>query len=802
METLFQDLRYGSRALLKTPVLVASVTITLALGIGLNATAFSVIHAILINPLRFKDPSLLVMIWKSNPAFGLKHGEASLPEYLDWKQLDSTFDDIAAFREEDLNVSGGRSPERIACAVVTASFFSVLNITPLAGRSFSAEDNEPGRNSVVLLSHGLSVRGFGDDLSAIGKIIAIDEKPYTVVGVMPASFKLRGRATDAWIPVAFDHASMNRRLESFKVIARLGPRVSLGQAQSDMTLTARHLAENNQTSRDLAVTVVPLHEEIVGRIKSPLLILFWSAGLVLLIACANVVNLLLSRTSVREKEMSIRAALGASRLRITRQFVTEGVLLALYGGGLGLLLSFWTLGSLTALNPEKIPRLEEVGVGGWTIAFTLAVSVLIGVVCGLLSAKQVSKPEMNDLLKAEGRTATSGRGGRVRALLLISEVALSLMLLISAGLLVKSFERLWNTKSGFNPENVLTMEISLSSGSYADASQQTSFFRQALDRIVRVPGVQSSAVASSLPIMGVEAYSFDVGGQEALPGTKKPTASRQAVSPDYFGAMGIPLLAGRVFSEKDIAGEPGVAIINRAMARLYWGDENPIGKRIKTASIDAKAPGLLIVGVVGDVRESGLDSPPEAEFYVPYFQDPTAEGVLVVRGNSNVLSLASGIHEAISAVDKNQPIANVRTMENILAESVDQQRFIMSLLGIFAALAFILSTVGVYGVISYSLSQRTREIGIRIALGAQPRHVLKLAMGQSMTYVILGTVLGLIGALASGHLISALLYEVSPTDLPTFFFASALIVGVSLTASYIPARRATKLPPVVALRHE
>lgn len=803
MEILFKDLRCTVRALLKSPMLVTALTITLALGIGLNATIFTVVYGILINPLPFEESRHLVMIWRSEPLFGLKHGEVSLPEYLDWRQQSQAFENMAAFREQGVNLAGGGNPERVAGGFITANFFDVLKISPVLGRTFSADNNQLGANGVVLLSVSLWNRRFGADQSVIGRTISLDDKSYTIIGVMPANLKLRGKEAEVWIPVAFDQSNLNRGLRSFKVIGRLASTVDVRQAQSDITLIARHVAQNyGEKNSDIEVTVVPLHEEIVGKTETPLLILFAASGFVLLIACANIVNLLLSRTAAREKEVSIRAALGASRLRIIRQFLTESILLALWGGGLGLLFSSWTLGSLTAMTPTNIPRLEEISMTGWTIVFALLISLLVGITCGLLAAQPVSKPDMNGLLKAESRTVTIGRRGRLRSLLLVSEVALALVLSISAGLLVKSFQRLWHTESGFHSANILTMELPLPAPKYEEAHQQTSFYQQVLEQIALVPGVESVAVATSLPILGVEEYSFGIEGHPSEADVEMLTASRQAVSPEYFRVMGIPLLMGRVFSDKDINGQPKVAIINRTMARRYWGDDDPLGKRMGPASGSPKELWMSIIGVVGDVRESGLDSPPQPEFYVPYFQDASPDGLLVVRTVSNPLYLRTAVEAAILSVDQNQPAASVSTMENILVESVSQRRFIASLISVFAVLAFILASVGVYGVISYSLSQRTREIGIRIALGASPGDILKLALGQSMSHVLLGVGVGLIAAFVSTRLMSTLLYEVSPTDSTTFMAVSLLLVGVSLLASYLPARRAMKMAPSVALRHE
>lgn len=804
MNTLVQDVRYGIRLWLKNPAFTTILIITLSLGVGLNTTLFSLLYAILIKPLPYKNPEQLMMLWKSNPVFGLKRGEASLPEYLDWRAQSHAFEDMAAFRVQDFNLIGEGDPERVAGAVITASLFSTLKIAPVIGRALSEEDNRAGSDRVILLSYGLWNRRYGADPGVIGKTVWLDDKGYTVIGVMPPRLKLTTREVGVWLPITIDKASLNRGLQSLRVIARLKPSLRIGPAQADISLVAEHLArEYPRMNSNVEVSVVPLHEEVVGKLRLPLLFLFGATIFVLLIVCANVVNLLLAGTVVREKEMSIRTALGASRLRLVRQLLTESLLLALLGGGLGLLLSFWGLEFIKWISPTDLPRLDEVRVSSWAIGFTFLVSLLTGILCGLLSAQQVSRPGLNELLKAESQTATgSRRGHRLRHLLLVSEVALALVLSISAGLLLKSFERLWHTETGFNPAHLLTMELSLPASRYVEAPQQISFYRQALEKIAPLPDVRSTAVASSLPILGVEEYSFTIEGQTTAPDAEATTASRQAVSPNYFRTMEIPILRGRVFNDTDVSAGPAVMVINQAMAHRYWGEEDPVGKRIKLGSVDADVPWITIVGVVQDVRESGLDTEPNPEFYVPFFQDPIADGFLVVRTGPNSAGLLPAVQAAILSVDNNQPVANVRTMEEILSESVAQRRFVMSVIGLFAACALTLAALGIYGVVSYALSQRTREIGIRMALGARPRDVLRLVLGQSMVYVLAGLGLGLLTAFAATRLMSSLLYEMSATDPVTFIAVTLLLIGISLVASYIPSSRATKIAPSTALRHE
>jgi len=701
-------------------------------------------------------------------------------------------------------MSGEGNAERVVAAKTTASFFSVLSVSPIIGRPLSPEDNEPGQNG-VLLSYGLWRRNFAAAPNVMGKTIWLDDKPYVIAGVMPPDFNPLRKIPDLWLPLAFDEASMNRGLRSLKVMARLKPTSSLEQARADMSLIAEQTKQAYpESDSNSKITVNPLIEEIVGKIKLPLLIVFAAAGLVLMIGAANITGLLLSQTAVREREMCIRAALGARRLRILRQMLTEGLLLAVLGGASGFVLSIWGLRLVSALGPTNVPRSDELAVSGWTIGFTVILSLTIGALCGFVSAQQVSRADLNDLLKSGGWTTAGGLGGRrLRIALLVFQVALSLLLSIGAALLVESFQRLWRADLGFNPAGILTMELPLSESRYPGSREQVSFCRRLLEQTALVPDLQSVAIASSLPIIGMEEYSFTIEGHLPLPGEAETlTASRQAVSPDYFHAMGVALLRGRVFSERDVEGQSGVAIINNTMAHRYWGNDDPTGKRIKIASGGSTDLWVSIVGVVQDVRESASDTGPKPQFYVPYFQDPEPDVLLVVRSPSSPPGVAAAVRVALRSIDKDQPAANVHTMEEIIARSVSQRRFIMALMTIFAVVALVLASLGIYGMISYSVSQRTREVGIRVALGARPLHVLTLVLAPTMVHVLIGVGVGLFGAFASTQLISSLLYDLSATDGPTFVAVPLLLMLASLIASYIPARKAMKTSPAEALRCE
>lgn len=802
--SFFQDIRYSVRTLIKEPVFTLVVAATLAIGIGSNITIFSVVYTVLLNPLSLKNSARLVMIWKNNPMFKLDRASASLPEFLDWRERSHVFEDLGAYLGTSFNLTGDGAPERVRGELVTASFFSTLEVTSAIGRLFTPEENEPGRNNVVVLSDGLWRRRYGGSAEIVGSTIILDDKAYTVLGVMPPSFKFPKKDSELWVPVPFDEANLNRGLQSFRVIARLPPKVTLLQAGIEMSAVAQSLEQEYPlTNSGVVASVFLLREELIRKIKPALQILSAAVGILLLVSCANVVNLLLFRTGVREKELAIRAALGASRARIIRQLLTDSLLLGGLGGGLGFLLSRWTLVLIPTLLPADLPRVDEVSAGGWILIFTLAVSLLTGAGCGLLSAKQTSRHDVSELFKAQYHaSAVRRQNRRTQSILLVSQVALSVILIIAAALLIQSFRRLWNTNPGFQADNLLTAQISLPLLRYPEPNQQALFCRRLIEEVSPLPGVESVSVASSLPILGVEEYGFSIEGRSVAPGSEMSVASRQSVSQDYFRAMGIPLVLGRAFSDSDAGAKSNVVMINETMARCYWSGEVPLGKGIKLSSADSNAPWMSIIGVVGDVRQSGLDTPPAPEIYLPFFREPSSDVLLLVRVVSNPMNLARPVQRAVLTVDKDQPVTMIKNMEDVLAESVAQPRLVMLLITVFAVLAYILAAVGIYGLVSYSLSQRTQEIGIRIALGARPRDVLRLVLVQGLFLALAGIGVGLFASFFLFHPLSGLLYGVSAHDPATFIAAPLLVIAIALLATYIPARHASKLHPMIAMRHQ
>jgi putative ABC transport system permease protein len=806
MNTLLQDLRYGARMLLKAPGFTLVAVITLALGIGANTAIFSVVNAVLLRPLPFENPDRLMTVWENNLKQGQDHGSVGGANFTDWKNQNQVFESLAAYFNWNYNLTGGDEPQRLRAVVVSGDFFQTLASVAAAGRALAPEDDQEGKDDVIVLSHAFWQSRFGASREIIGQTIMLNGRGHTVVGVMPPSFHFPDERVDIWRPMAMSaQQAQNRQGKWLSVIGRLKTGVSIEQASAEMNTIARQLEQQYpDANAGSGVQLLPLHEEIVGKISSLLLILLGAVGFVLLIACANIANLLLARASSRQKEIAVRAALGASRRRLISQFLTESLLLAVMGGVLGLLIALWGSDALIALSPGNIPRLQEAGMDGRVLGFTLLLALLTTLIFGLAPAWQASKPDLNEVLKEEGRGASSGSGRSLRSLLVVAEVAVSVVLLVGAGLMIKSFIQLQSVNAGFDPHNLLTMEVTLPPARYGQNQQQIAFFQQALEQIKTLPGVESAGAVQDLPFK-FNAMSFPVTleDQPARPAAEQPKAVYRAVTDDYFRTLGIPLLKGRWFTAQDDQNTLPVVIINQAMASRFWPDQDPLGKHIRFG--EANDPAYAIVGVVGDIKHMGLDADEGAVMYQPHAQKRFGWlrwMTVVVRTNEEPMSLAAAVRSRIQEIDKDQPVYNVATMEQLLTKSIAQPRFSTLLLGVFALLALALTAIGVYGVVSYTIAQRTREIGIRMALGAQVRDVLRLVIGQGLKMVLLGVALGLSGAGVLSHVMKSLLFGVSATDPAIFAIISVLLTGVALLACYLPARRAAKVDPMVALRYE
>ena len=804
MEILIQDLRYTVRVLLKKPAFTAIVVLALAIGIGANTAIFSVVNAILLRPLPYKDFDRISMIWMDNPKLGVTEDWHTYANYVDYKEQNQVYEDMAAFNNRSFNLTGAGDPVRILGAWNTASLFSVLGVPPAAGRVFTEEEEEPGKDLVVVLSNGLWRSRFGGDPNIIGQAISMNGVNRTVIGVMPAGFSFPAKTTEVWVPLAISpQRKQDRNSISYQAVGRVKPGVTMAQASADMGAIAKRLDEQYSRS-NYGVNLVLLRDQETRSVKPALLVLLGAVAFVLLIACANVANLLLARAAIREKEIAIRVALGARRSRIIRQLLTESAVLGLAGGAAGLLIAVLGLKILVALSPGDIPRFDQAGIDGWVLVFTLVVSLLTGLIFGLVPSLQTSKPDLNNTLKEGGRGTTGGAGGiRVRNLLVVSEIALSLVLLVGAGLLIRSFIRLQQFDLGFNPDNLATMRIQLPGSKYREAAQVDAFYRQLLERIESVPGVQSVGAISALFLDDTpNSTNFSIEGRPVPTGADAIEVPFDSVSPGYFRTMGIQLQAGREFDQREVSGAPPVVIINETFARRFFPDEDPLGKRFVYGGPGPDNPWITIVGVVGDMRRTGFDRPVRPETFLPHSQAPSGVLTVVARTASNPENLSGTLRSEVWAVDKDQSVFDLKTMDQTLSEMSSQRRFNMLLLGVFAALALTLAAVGIYGVMSYSVAQRTHEIGIRMALGARGTDVLGMVVKRGMVLVAAGIGVGLIGAIGLTRLMSSLLYGISATDPLTFVVIPFVLAAVALGACFVPARRATRVDPMIALRYE
>jgi putative ABC transport system permease protein len=798
-EDMFQDIRYGVRMLLKNPVFTTVAVLTLALSIGANTAIFSVVNAVLLRPLPFSQPARLMMVWnKGVEAAGGDRTPLAVADLLDLRAQNQSFESVDAFQGTFYNYIGGESPERIRGSRVTANFFKTLGVQAALGRTFQPDEDRPGAERVVVVSQGFWRKRLAANRDVIGRALNLSGASYTIIGVMPDAFDFPAREVDLW--TTFQLEPPARRGPYFlQGVARLRDGVTVEHARAESKSMTSTL-----TSEKLDFNVLPLNEFILGDVRPALLLLLAAVTIVLLIAAANVANLLLSRAAGREKEISIRSALGASRGRIIRQLLSESLLLAVLGGSLSVLLAIWGVDLMLKLAPEGIPRLDQIRIDASALGWTALVSLLTGIIFGLAPALQGSRLNLNETLKEGGRSSTESRAKRRwRNLLVISQLTMATMLLIGASLLLKSFWRLQMVDPGVDPAQVLTMDIALRGERYAEAQQVRSFYGQLLERVKALPGVRAVAVSNSLPPDERDFSSdFTIEGRPLDANKGTPVADMILVSSDYFRALSLPLRRGRYFSDTDSKDAPRVLIINEAMNRQFFASEDPIGKRINLGS-EKEPMWAEIIGVVGDVKYTGLGAEIQPAIYQPTAQNPSSGMFLIVKTETtDPTSLVASVRKEIGSLDSELPVAKIGTLEQRLAAAVTQPRFRTTLIAIFAMIALILASVGIYGVISYSVTQRTHEIGIRMALGARARDVLRLVIGQGMTLALVGIGIGLAAAFAFTRVLASLLYGVSATDPLTFAGVSLLLVMVALLACFIPARRATKVDPMIALRNE
>jgi predicted permease len=820
MNTLAQDLRYAFRALAKNRGFAIAAILSLAIGIGANTAIFSVANALLLSPLPYRDPQRLVILWNRSPGLNIMQDWFSTAQYFDIKSGHDGFEQVAIAIGANYNLTGTGEPERVGIIRASSNMLPMLGAKPLWGRLFVETEDSLGRTPTAVLTYGMWARTYGRDPHIIGKPILLNGNSYEIIGVLPQTFSLPrevlptlygAERPDVFLPLPLGpDASRIREHEDFNIIGKLKPGVLVSQAQAEMdTITARlrhDYPESYPPNGGLTFGIVPLQEQVVGDVRLSLLVLLSTVGFVLLIACANVANLLLSRAVARQGEIAVRTALGASPARIVRQLLTESIALALCGGTIGVTLAFWAMDWIRVLGTKSIPRLQDVSIDGRVLLFALLLSVLSGIVFGLAPAMRVSSLDLHSTLKDAGRSSAGtsamwGRGNSVRRLLVISELALSVMLLIGAGLLIRSFSHLQGVAPGFNPQNVLTFELTMSGRKYSNGPAILSTYHELWEHLGNMPGVSAAGGTTALPLS--EAFSWTpitIEGRIPPAGEKFLNADERLVGGNYFQAMEIPLRGGRLFNEQDTIGKPTVVVIDERMAREFWPNEDPVGKRIHIVELGPEDPWQTIIGVVGRVKHESLDSDPRIAFYTSQAQFPVRAMTVVVQSKTDPAALASAVKNTIRGIDPDLPIYSVETMSAHVNESLARRRFSVLLLTLFAGLALALAAIGIYGVMAYIVSQGTREIGIRMALGATPRHILNLVVRQAMTLALFGVAIGLLGAFALSRLLQDLLFGVRATDPATYAFVPFVLILVALTATYIPARRAARIDPMISLR--
>ncbi len=819
MEIIWQDIRYGARLLLKSPGFTLIAVLTLALGIGANTAIFSVVNFVLLRPLPYANSDQLVMIWERNLKKGWSESPTSSANFVDFRTSARNLE-VAAFTDTNgnFNLTGGDQPERVAGLRVSANLFPLLGVNPGRGRLFLPQEDQPGAGHVLILSYGLWQRTFAANANLINQTIQLNSQSYTVVGIMPPDFKFPPAFSavvgsseesvsnaDLWVPLTTDDIPLVRDRRDLKMMGRLKPGVTVAQAQADLNAIASRLdREFPDVNGGIETHVIPLREQVTGDISLALFVLMTAVALVLLIACANVANLLLAKATGRQKEIAIRTALGATRLRILRQLLTESVLLGLLGGLLGLLFAVIGAKTLIAFVTTNIPKLKDFTFDATVLLFTLLIALVTSLFFGLAPAIDASKPNLNEALKEGGRSSSgSASRQRLRDFLVITEVALAVILVTASGLMFRSFLRLQGVNPGFNPKNLITLEVELPDAKYHAAQQQQNFQQQLLQRLTTIPGVQSAATVDNVPF-GVNAFntSFMIEGRPVPAVTERPRAFYRVISPNYFRTMGIPFRRGNEFTDRDSAEMPGVAIINETATRKYWPGEDPIGRKIKRGRPESKNPWVTIVGIAGSASQLSLREESQPEIYVPYLQNTTLNFSLVVRTASDPKTITGAIRKEVWATDKDLPVSNMKLMDELISNSTAQPRFYVILLTVFAALALILAAVGVYGVMAYSVTLRTRDIGIRMAVGAQPMDIFKHVIGHALMLASIGLVIGLVLAGTSTLVMKSLLFGISTADPLTLIATALILLAVALLASYLPARKATKVDPMVALRYE